>query len=44
MKLEMRCIRFVHNVTTTMSDKQMTKIKVVDLQKLYNFAVENISI
>ena len=31
-------------VTTTISDEQMTKIKVVDLQKLYNFVVENISI
>ena len=41
---EERHIRFVNNVTTTMSNEQMTKIKVVDLQKLYNFVVENISI
>jgi hypothetical protein len=25
----------------TMSDEQMTKIKVVDLEKLYNFVVEH---
>ena len=30
-------MRFVNNVTTTMSDEQMTKIKVVDLDKFYNF-------
>jgi hypothetical protein len=34
MKLYERCIRFVKNVTTTTSDEQMTKIKVVLLQKL----------
>jgi hypothetical protein len=28
------------NVTTTISNEQMIKIKVVDLQKLYNFVVE----
>jgi hypothetical protein len=27
--------------TTTMSDEHMTKIKVVDLDKLYNFVVEH---
>ena len=42
MKLEEeRHIRFVNNVTTTMSNEQMTKIKVVDLEKLYNFIVEH---
>jgi hypothetical protein len=27
-------VKFVNNVTTTMLDEQMTKIKVVDLRKL----------
>ena len=40
MKVEDRYIRFVNNVTTTMSDEQMTKINFVDLEKLYNFVVE----
>ena len=34
MKVEEGYIRFVNNVTTTMSDEQMIKIKVVDLEKL----------
>jgi hypothetical protein len=29
------------NVTTTIPDEQMTKIKVVYLQKLWNFVVES---
>jgi hypothetical protein len=33
-KLCERCIRFVKNVATTIPDEQMTKIKVVHLQKL----------
>jgi hypothetical protein len=33
-------ITFVKNITTIISDEQMTKIKVVHLQKLYNFVVE----
>jgi hypothetical protein len=33
MKLHERYIRFVENVTTTMADDQMTKIKGVHLQK-----------
>ena len=40
MKVEEGYIRFVNNVTTTMSDEQMTKINFVDLEKLYNFVVE----
>jgi len=40
MKVEERYIRFMNNVTTTMSDEQMTKINFVDLEKLYNFVVE----
>ena len=44
MKLEDKYIRFVNNITTTISDEQMIKIKFVDFQKLYNFVVVNISI
>ena len=36
MKLEERYIRFVNN-TTMIPDEQMTKIKIVDLQKLNTF-------
>jgi hypothetical protein len=31
----------MNNVTTTLSDEEMTKIKVVDLDKLYNFYVHD---
>ena len=34
MKVEEGYIRFVNNITTTMSDEQMTKINFVDLEKL----------
>jgi hypothetical protein len=34
-------VKFVNNVTTTMLDEQMTKIKVVDLRKLKKFVVDN---
>jgi hypothetical protein len=30
---------FLNNVTITLSDEEMTKIKVVDLDKFYNFYV-----
>jgi hypothetical protein len=40
MKLYERCIRFVKNVITTISDDQMTKIKIVHLQKSHDFVVE----
>jgi hypothetical protein len=40
MKLDERCIKFVKNVINTIPDDQMTKIKVVYLQKSYNFVVE----
>ena len=30
-----------NNVTIALSNEEMTKIKVVDLEKLYNFAVEH---
>ena len=31
----------MNNVTTTLSDEKMTKIKVVDLDKFYNFYVRD---
>jgi len=37
----MRDIDFVNNVTIALSNEEMTKIKVVHLEKLYNFAVEH---
>jgi hypothetical protein len=37
----MRDIDFVNNITIALSNEEMTKTKVVDLKKLYNFAVEN---
>jgi hypothetical protein len=37
----MRDIRFVNKTTTTLFDEQMTKIKVIYFQKLYNFVVEH---
>jgi hypothetical protein len=37
-------MRFVNNVNTTISNEQMTKIKVLDLQKLYNLVLENLLI
>ena len=44
MKLECRYIKFVNNVTNTMSDEQMTKLNFVDLEKLWNFVVGSILI
>ena len=37
----LRDVSFVNNVTITSSDEQMTKIKVVDLDELYNFVVDD---
>jgi hypothetical protein len=37
----MRDVDFVNNVTIALSNEEMTKIKIVDLVKLYNFVVEN---
>ena len=34
-------VTFMNNVTTTLSDEKMTKIKVVDLDKFYNFYVRD---
>ena len=39
MKLQERDVNFVNNVTTIISDEQMTKIKIVDLDEFYNFYV-----
>ena len=33
--------KFMNNVTITLSDEEMTKIKVVDPEKLQNFVVDN---
>ena len=32
---------YLYNVVTTLSDEQMTKIKVVDLDEFYNFVVDD---
>ena len=31
----------MNNVTTTLADEEMTKIKVIDLDKFYNFYVHD---
>ena len=36
-----RYVQFVNNVTITFSDEEMTKIKVVHLDELYNFHVHD---
>ena len=41
MKAYERYVKFVNNVTITLSDEQMTKIKVVDLDQFYNFIVDD---
>ena len=37
----MRDIKIVNNVTITLSDKEMTKIKIIDLDELYNFGIHH---
>ena len=37
----MRDVNFMNNVTVALSNEEMTKTKVVDLEKLYNFVVEH---
>jgi hypothetical protein len=37
----MRDVDFMNNVTIVLSNEEMIKTKVVDLEKLYNFVVEN---
>jgi len=41
MKLWERYVKFVNNVAITLSDKQMTKIKILDLNELYNFYIHD---
>jgi intracellular sulfur oxidation DsrE/DsrF family protein len=41
MKPYERCVKFINNVTNTLSDEQMTKIKVVDLDDFYKFVVDD---
>jgi len=41
MKPYERCVIFVNNVITTLSDEEMTNIKVVDLDEFYNFVVDD---
>ena len=41
MKQYERYVKFVNNVLITLSDKQMTKIKVLDLDELYNFYIHD---
>jgi hypothetical protein len=42
MKPRERYVKFVNNVIITLSDEEMTKIKVVDLDGFYNFVVDEI--
>ena len=41
MKPYERDVKFVNNVTITLSDKEMTKIKTVNQDGLYNFVVDD---
>ena len=34
-------VDFMNNVTITLSNEEMTKTKIIDLEKLYNFVVQN---
>jgi hypothetical protein len=36
-----RDVNFVNNVTTTLSDEEMTKIKIIDLDEFYNIFVHD---
>ena len=36
----MRDVDFMNNVIVALSNKEMTKVNYVDLEKLYNFVVE----
>jgi hypothetical protein len=42
MKQQERYVNFVNSVATTISDEQMTKIKVVHLDEFYNFYVHDL--
>jgi hypothetical protein len=39
MKRYERCVTFVNNVITTLSDEEMTNIKDVDLDELFNLGI-----
>jgi hypothetical protein len=41
MKPYDRYVKFMNNVTITLSNEQMTKIKVIDLDDFYNFVVND---
>jgi hypothetical protein len=41
MELYERYVNFMSNVTITLSDEEIIKIKVVDLDEFYNFYVYN---
>ena len=41
MKPYERYVKFVNNVTTILSDEEITKIKVVHLDEFYNYVVDN---
>ena len=41
MKPYRRYVQFVNNITFTLSDEQIIKIKIVDLDGLYNFVVDD---
>ena len=43
MKPYERYVKFVNNIVTNLLDEQMTKIKVLDLDELYNFYIHNFS-
>jgi hypothetical protein len=43
MKLYERYVKFVNNVLITLLDEQMTKIKVLNLDELYNFYIHDFS-
>jgi len=36
-----RDVKFVNKFIFTLSNEEMIKIKIVDIEKLYNFVVEN---
>ena len=41
MKLQKRYVKFINNVTITLLDEEMTKIKIVGLDEYYNFYVHD---
>jgi hypothetical protein len=43
MKPYERCVIFMNNVITTLSDEEMTNIKVVYLYELFNFDIHHFS-